>query len=133
MTFRLIDFLPFLAVIAGFLTSAWLSESAARLLGAEQKAQVLDAFVSARKAHILAVAVLIALVIWRPWLGWPLVAAYFIGASLWGLWRIRSLNLPKPALHRYVAGQIAIAGGVVLCATLVLLRNYHQMSGQGDR
>ena len=113
MTFRVIDVLPFLAVIAGFLTAAWLSESAARLLGAEQKAQVLDAFVSARKLHILAVAILIAVVIWRPGLGWPLVAAYFIGASLWGLWRLRSLNLPEPALHRYVAGQVAIAIGVV--------------------
>ena len=120
MIVGIVEFLPLFAFAAGFLVSAWLFERATLLLRSDQKAQVVDAFLPARKLHILAIVFVIALNFWRPGLGWPVFAAYFVAASVWGLWRLRSLNLPKPAFHRYAAGQISIAGGAVLCAALAL-------------
>jgi hypothetical protein len=123
MAFRVLDVLPLASVVAGFLASAILSENAARFLVADQKAQVMDAFASARKFHIV-VGGLVATTVWRLELGWALIAVYFVGACLWGTRRLRRLQLPEAASQRYLAGHIVMAAGVLLGAIVVLMRNW---------
>jgi hypothetical protein len=115
--------LPFLIVTSGFVVAAFLSESALSQLSAEQKAQVMVAFSAARRVHLAAVILFALLVLWRPAIAWVQIGLYFIAATIWGVSRLFGLGLPHAARNRFLAGQLFVATGIVVCAVVMLTRS----------
>lgn len=116
-------YLPFLLAVAGFIVAALLSERAMTKLSVEQKARVLDTFSAARKIHLLVIVAFVLSLFWWPAAAWALLAAYFVGAAIWGTQKLVGLHLPQPAHNYFLAGQLAVAGGVVACAAVVISRS----------
>jgi hypothetical protein len=116
-------YLPFLLAVAGFIVAALLSERAITKLSVEQKAQVLDTFSVARKIHLFVIVAFVLSVLWWPVAAWTLIAAYFVGAAIWGARKLAGLRLPQPAYRYFLAGQLTVAAGVVACAAVVITRS----------
>jgi hypothetical protein len=114
--------LPFLIVIGGFVIAAFLSERALSKLSTEQKAQSMVAFSTARRIHLAAVVLFALLAVWRPAIAWVLIGLYFIVATIWGVSRLLGLGLPHAARNLFLAGQLVVASGIVVCAVIMLAR-----------
>jgi hypothetical protein len=115
-------YLPLLLAIAGFLIAAFLSERALKTLTLEDKGRVIDAFSKARMIHLFVILGFALSVPWWPSVAWTLLAVYFVGAAIWGARKLAGLHLPQPANGYFLAGQLAVAGGVVACAALIMSR-----------
>jgi hypothetical protein len=113
---------PFLIVVFGFLAAAWLSEQCLALLDPGQKARLMDAFARLRKLSLIFVGLFIALVIWKPMIGWGALGLFYTATAIWGVFRASQLGLPRPAFNRFALGRFAVVAGFAICGAIFLVR-----------
>jgi hypothetical protein len=113
---------PTLFAVAGLIASTLLYERALKLMDAGAKAALLDASSSTRRLSVLVVIVFLALVLWRPLIGWVFLACAYLGLGVRSFFRLRRLNLPPRASGLILIGNVSAVIGIALCAGIFALR-----------
>jgi hypothetical protein len=113
---------PTLFAVAGLIASTLLYERALKLMDAGAKAALMDASSSTRRLSVLVVIVFLALVLWRPLIGWVFLACAYLGLGVRSFFRLRRLNLPPRASGLILIGNVSAVIGIALCAGIFALR-----------
>jgi Fe2+ transport system protein B len=98
-------------LLSGVIASRFISENALKLLTADKKAELVDAFSTQRKFGLLIIVVLLFATF-----QWPLAMAvalvgYFVAFQLWTLARLRKMAFPASYIRRFlVASFVSFAG-----------------------
>jgi hypothetical protein len=118
----MLDAYPVFFVIAGFVTAALLYRRAVTLMQADAKAALIASSSSTKLLNLLVAALFLALVLWRPPLGWIFLGCAYLGLLVRSVHRLRRLNLPARAARLVLIGNLAAVVGVALCASIFALR-----------
>jgi hypothetical protein len=113
---------PLLFALAGIAGSTLLFQRALSLLQTEAKATLIDSSSSTRLLNLVAMGVFVALVLWRPLPGWAFLGCAYLALGVRSFFRLRRLNLPPPAAHLILAGNISAVAGIALCAFIFAAR-----------
>ena len=113
---------PLFIAFAGFALAALLSERALKLLKPEDKVALLDAFARTRLLTLFAAGLFIGLTLWHPAIAWIFIGCAYVVLSGWAALRLQRLYLPARVASKLLAGQIAAAVGVVVCALIFVTR-----------
>lgn len=113
---------PLFFVVAGFVTSALLYRRALALMQADAKATMIDSSSSTNLLNVLVMALFVALVLWRPLIGWIFLGCAYLGLLARSALRLRRLNSPAPAARLVLIGNLVGVVGVTLCASIFALR-----------
>lgn len=95
-------YISFGILLGGVIVSRFITENALKLLPADKKAELLDAFSNQRKFGLL---ILVALVVVT--FRWPLamavsLIAYVFATQSWAYWRLRKMALPPGYIQRFL-------------------------------
>ena len=110
-------FLPaFGVLLGGVIVSRFIAENALKLLPADKKAALVDAFSNQRKFGLL---ILVAMVVAT--FQWPMLMAvalvgYVVATQCWTYWRLRKMALPNVYVQRYL-----VSAAVSLLALTVFI------------
>jgi hypothetical protein len=118
----LLNVYPLFLALAGFAASALLYERALGLLHADAKAALIDASARTRMLSLLAAALFVALVMWRPVVAWVFLACAYLGLGVRSLFRLRRLGLPPYPARLLLIGNICAVAGITLCAGIFATR-----------
>jgi hypothetical protein len=113
---------PLLFVIAGFVAAALLYRRAVALLEDDARAALIASSSSTKSLNLLAMALFLALVLWRPLLGWIFLGCAYLGLLARSVLRLRRLELPARAARLVLMGNLAAVAGLTLCAFIFTLR-----------
>jgi hypothetical protein len=113
---------PMFIAIGGLFGSALLSERALALMPPEAKATLVDSFARTRLLNLLVVALFVALMLWRPLVGWVFLGCSFLALGARSMLRLRRLGLPATPSRLLLAAWIMAVGGLVTCALIYALR-----------
>jgi hypothetical protein len=113
---------PILFALAGFVGSALLSARALALMSADDKAALVDASSRTRLLTVLAVAIFLLLMFWRPLYGWVFLGFAYLGLGIRSIFRLRGLALPPKAARLILIGNACSVTGIALCAFIFAIR-----------
>jgi hypothetical protein len=116
---------PLIFVLAGYVAATLLYQRAVPLMRADAKAALVDASSSTRLLNVVVIAVFLALVFWRPLLGWVFLGCAYLALGIRSVFRLRRLNLPIPAARLILMGNVSGVAGITLCAFIFALRASH--------
>jgi hypothetical protein len=119
---QLINAYPILIVLAGFAASGLLYRRGVALMSADAKAALVDATSRTNLLVLLVIAVFVALLFWRPLLGWIFLGCAYLGLGVRSVFRLRQLQLPTRAARLVLVGNWAGIAGIVLCALIFAQR-----------
>ena len=115
---QLVNAYPILFVLAGFVASSLLYRRGVALMSADAKAALVDATSRTNLLVVLVIAVFVALLFWRPLLGWVFLGCAYLGLGVRSIFRLRKLRLPTRAARFILVGNWAGIAGIVLCALI---------------
>lgn len=113
---------PLLFALAGFISSALFSERALSVMNAEDKAALIDSFASTRRLTLLVSASFVALIIWRPLIGWVFLGCAYTGLGIRSFARLGRLALPRRAARLLLIGNVSAVTGITLCSAIFAFR-----------
>jgi hypothetical protein len=109
---------PIAIVAGGFLSAGVLSKAGLKRLSAESRGAVMDAFAWERRAHLVAIAVFVALLVMNTAVAWAVVVNYFLLATAWTAYKLSRLPNVAPARAALIGGHICLVVSLI-CATAV--------------
>ena len=113
---------PIILALAGFIASTLLYQRALALMPAAAKAALIDSSSHTRILVLLVVGVFVALVLWRPLLGWVFLGCAYLALGVRSYFRLRRLDLPPRAAHYLQIGNLSAVVGIASCAFIFALR-----------
>jgi hypothetical protein len=113
---------PLFFVVIGFVASTLLYERALKLMDANAKAALIDASARTRLFNLAAIVVFLALVLWRPLLGWTFLGCAYLCLGIRSFFRLRRLALRPHAARLLLMGNVSAVLGVALCAFIFVER-----------
>jgi hypothetical protein len=113
---------PVILALAGFIASTLLYQRALALMPAAAKAALIDSSSRTRILDLLAVGVFVALVLWRPLIGWVFLGCAYLGLGVRSYFRLKRLDLPPRAAHYLLIGNMCAVVGIASCAFIFALR-----------
>jgi len=113
---------PLFFVIAGFVAAASLYRRAVAILQPDARAALIASSSRTKSLNLLVMALFLALVLWRPLLGWIFLGCAYLGLLARSVVRLRRLNLPARAAHLVLMGNLAAVVGITLCACIFAVR-----------
>jgi hypothetical protein len=119
----LLTMYPVLVALAGGAAASLLTQRAFALMNAEGKAALLDAASSTRLLNIIALAVFLGLVLWRPPFGWVFLGCAYLGLGVRSIFRLRRLELPPLAARLIIMANASAVLGIVICASVFAIRS----------
>ena len=119
---QLVNAYPILFVLAGFVASSLLYRRGVALMSANAKAALVDATSRTNLLVLLVIAGFVALLFWRPPVGWMFLGCAYLGLGVRSVFRLRKLQLPERAARLILLGNWAGIAGIVLCALIFAQR-----------
>jgi hypothetical protein len=113
---------PFFFVIAGFVAATLLYKRAVALMQADAKAALIASSARTKSLNLLVIALFLALVLWRPLIGWIFLGCAYLGLLARSVLRLRRLKLPARAARLVLIGNLAAVVGITICASIFALR-----------
>jgi len=113
---------PLFLALAGFVASTLLYQRALTQMHAEAKAALIDASSRTRILTLLAIAIFLVLVLWRPFFGWAFLGCAYLGLCARSVVRLRRLDLPSRAARLLLIGNVSAVVGITLCAYIFAMR-----------
>jgi hypothetical protein len=117
------NFYPLFVALIGLAISALCTERALALMKPDEKAALVDASARTRLMNILVAGLFVALVLWRPLIGWVFLGCAYFGLLGRSLIRLRRLSLPSAVRRLLLAGNVAATFGIGICALIFALRS----------
>jgi hypothetical protein len=113
---------PLIFVIGGFIAAGVLYRRAVALMQPAARAALIASSSSTKTLNLLIIALFLAVMFWRPLLGWIFLGCAYLGLLARSILRLRKLNLPAQAARLVLIGNLAAVVGITLCASIFALR-----------
>jgi hypothetical protein len=117
------NYYPLFIALAGIVIAALLSQRAVSQMQADAKAALVDATARTRLLNALAGVVFVSLVLWRPIIGWVFLGIAYVCLSARSIILIQRMNLQAPAARLLQAAHLAVALGMLACASIYAQRS----------
>jgi hypothetical protein len=114
---------PIFFALAGIFASTLLYQRAFALMDANGKAALSDSSSSTRFLTLIVVGAFLALVLWRPLIGWVFLGCAYLGLGVRSFFRLRRQGLPPRAANYVLIGNVSAVVGIALCAFIFALRS----------
>jgi hypothetical protein len=114
---------PIFFALAGIFASTMFYKRAFALMDANGKVALSNSSSSTRFLNLLVVGVFLALVLWRPLIGWVFLGCAYLGLGVRSFFRLRRLDLPRRAANYVLIGNASAVIGIALCAFIFALRS----------
>jgi hypothetical protein len=113
---------PLFIALVGFGIATVLSERALKLLPADTKSALIDAFAHVRWLNLFGAAVFLVLLIWRVRVAWIVLALEYTALGIWSATKAHRLNLPGAVAKRLITAMLARSLGLAICAVIYVVR-----------
>ena len=111
-------YLAVVVLLIGVVANRFIAEYALKLLTAEKKVELLDAFSAQRKFGLLIVVVLIVATFREPFAMALGLTGYFVSSQIWTYIRLRRLQLPVAYIRRFLVAALVLFVAIVAFVVL---------------